>query len=114
MTNLLAPWPTVPVDDYGQMTCPILRCGANLYLIRSYCITLVAEQDTDHEAKHAVSDHWQVECTNGHVLHDGIDQLRQMNADDPEACHDETGDSAPDYDHYLTHLRISNLWGGPS
>jgi hypothetical protein len=98
-------WPDVDVDEYGQMTCPVPLCDAQLYLIRSYSIPLVAEQDVGHEPEDAVSDSWQVECTNGHVLHDSTDQLRAT----PDA--DETADSAPEYDHMLSHHRINALGG---
>lgn len=105
----MKPWPDVDVDEYGQMACPVLLCDATLYLTRTYCIPLFAEQSVGHEPQDAVTDRWQVECINGHVLHDGIDQIRQMNADGAEE--DETGDSMPEYDHFLTHERINALGG---
>lgn len=109
-------WPDVDVDEYGQMTCPVLRCDAPLYLTRTYCIPLIAEQAAsgDHDPEAAVSDAWEVECTNGHKLHDHIDQIRQTNATGGDAegdLLDETGDSAPEYDHFLTHQRINALGG---
>jgi len=107
-------WPGVDVDEYGQMTCPIPRCDASLYLTRTYCIPLIAEQDLGHDPEDAISDAWEVECINGHKVHDHVDQIRQTNADggDHEGdLLDETGDSAPPYDHFLTHQRINALGG---
>jgi hypothetical protein len=102
---MTAPWPDVDRDESGQMTCPVLICDAPLYLIRTYCIPLIAEQDTDLDTESAVSDSWEVICTNDHKLHTSVDQLR--------ATHDadETADYAPEYNHMLTHHRVNALGG---
>lgn len=98
-------WPDVNVDEYGQITCPVTQCGAPIYLERSYCIPLIAEQAAsgDHDPDAAITDRWQVACQDGHVLHTCRDQLRAM----PDA--DETADYAPEYDHFLLHKRINAL-----
>lgn len=110
----LAPWPVVKVDEYGQMICPVPRCEGQLYLSRIYAIPLVAEQAAsgDHEPEAAVSSAWRVECTEGHRIHDHVDQIREINAnggDDEGDLMDETSDEAPEYDHFLLHQRVHTL-----
>lgn len=112
-----APWPVVKVDEYGQMTCPVPRCDAELYLERIYAIPLVAEQAAsgDHDPEAAVSNSWRVQCTNGHQVHDYVDQIREINAnggDHEGDLLDETCDEAPEYDHFLTHQRINSILFG--
>jgi hypothetical protein len=107
-------WPDVDVDTYGQITCPVPRCDAPVSLIRTYCIPLIAEQETDHEPEHATTSGWAVECTNGHRLMDHVDAIRELNATGGDLdgnMLDETGDYAPDYDHFVAH-RVINALGG--
>lgn len=102
-------WAPVETNEHGEIKCPMGLCDATLYLVLTYCVPLGARDSGTFGPADAVTDRWQVECVNGHVIHDGIDQIRQMNADDPEACLDETGDMMPTYDHRLTHAVVARL-----
>lgn len=84
-----------------EARCPINGCGAELYLTITSCIPLYRVDppwpgagNATYGPEDAVSDGWEVVCTNDHKVWTDVDQIRADNAagltDD-----DETGDSAP-------------------
>lgn len=90
-------------DARPEMTCPVAHCGADLYLTITSCIPLYrinppwpGAGEATYGPEDAVSDGWEVTCTDGHTLWTSVDQIRVDNAagltDD-----DETGDSAPTF-----------------
>lgn len=89
-------WADVDVNQYGQITCPVMDCGADMYLIRTHCIPLVAEDGVNVGPECAVSATWEVECTNGHkLINSGAG----------------SGEDVPPYDHRRTHEILSALRG---
>lgn len=87
----------------NEALCLIRGCTAPLYLTITSCIPIYAVNPPwpgagpeSYEPSDAVSDAWEVECTDGHKVWTSVDQIRADNAagltDD-----DETGDSAPPF-----------------
>lgn len=83
--------------------CPVSGCDAALYLTITSCVPIYTQDppwpgagDATYDAQDAVSQGWQVECEDGHVVWGHADQIRADNAagrtDD-----DETADYAPTF-----------------
>jgi len=95
---------TVPVDEFGQIKCPIGECNDPLYLDTTYCEPLFAEEAPGvGKPENAITARWQVTCSEGHVLWTSADQARVLGGDptDPDEA----------YDHERLYKHIQQLHG---
>lgn len=100
---MTCPDPTPNRYDDPSLRCTVIGCTAELYLTISSCIPLYREDPpwpgagpATYEATDAVTEGWEIECSDGHKLWNHVDQIRYDNhsgrTDD-----DETGDNAPPF-----------------
>lgn len=101
--------PRIRTDQDGSLLCPIPTCTATLHLLFSASCSLGVGHlwPTELSPEDADARFWSVGCTDNHVIFDHVDAIRMINARDPQAELDETGDYAPTFSilDLLDHLQ---------
>jgi hypothetical protein len=116
MTDEAAPLLVETDATKPEARCPVWGCGADLFLTITSCIPLYAVNppwqgagDAKYGPDEAVSDGWEVECTDGHKVWTHVDQIRADNAAGVTED-DETGDSAPPFKIDLLLWYVTGAW----
>ena len=68
-------------DEYHQALCPVMECGAVLYLIWHTAQPVCDLLDVTYAPSDAYTSSWDIECENDHRLWSSADQARATGED---------------------------------